>query len=307
MNGHDFRSLGRGQELCVRCARVHRGPLADGMICEGLVHAGPEPLCGAPPDAPSASAHSWNNAVTCAECIAAAAALPPPAGHDLRLWGPGLACPRCGQWGADHLGFGGCPQPGRKHAGYCAPPSFPDAPAPAGAFGDFPVSLCGKGPAPSVRVHMGRPHGEGGETHGSPARGWTDCGGCRDRFGDLPPLPPAAHDARLAPGGAGAACAACGLIAPAADGLGETCDGGLALAAIAARRSGATRAWLPGGYASRPLHAGNGCAAARGHYWKQLRIAEDGVHHGTLPPALRARVTCIPCVRAFARAPAIPA
>lgn len=136
--------------------------------------------------------------------------------------------------------------------------------------------------------------------------GRTSCGECRSRFGLLPPLPPAVHDVRL-PASGGAACASCGIAAAGAEQLGAECDGGRALDAIRERRSGRSRVWLPHGYASRPRHAEDGCAAVRaGSADGSLRVRGGVLTRGHWP-AIRARITCIPCVRALAHAPALPA
>ena len=307
MNEHDIRPIGRSQGLCVRCARAYPQPLPpDLSICRGPVHASPQPLCGAPMEAPSASALiPENRAVTCRDCLEIAARRPAGGGrHDLRIWDGGLACARCGQWGAEHLAFSSCAEGTERPGGLCAPSRFPDQ-APDGIRGNFAreerfarslSALCGgeRSPIGLASAMASLPAGR------------TRCGECRARFGLLPPLPPAVHDVRL-PAAGGAACASCGIVAAGAEQLGAECDGGRALGAIRERRAGRSRAWLPHGYASRPRHAEGGCAAARaGSPGGVLRIRRGVLTHRHRE-AIRARITCIPCVRALARAPALPA
>ena len=225
------------------------------------------------------------------------------AGHDLRIWGEGLACPRCGHWGVEHLYFEACGA--RAHARWCAPDRFPDAappdPVPAAERERFKRShtaLCGSGEYPRGIFEFLRARGA--------VQAQAGCAVCRSRFAALPLLPAIPHDARL-PRGGGAACATCGIAAADAPALGAACDGGRAIRAIANRRAGRSRPWLPEGYASRRTHLEAGCRSPR------ARSREEAFLIGACGLTFlgrrleRARITCIPCVRALARQPAIPA
>ena len=300
MNEHDIRPIGQGgQGVCVLCSLVYPQSITpEASICPGPAHAGLQPLCGAPLEEPSASAlRPEARAVTCRACLEIAADLPPSAGgHDLRAWDGGLACPRCGQWGAEHLAFASCAE-GTPRRGLCAPARFPDAPPAGERFSrDAVPPLCGGDGTPGL-LHYGLP--------ASPASK-TACSACRSRFALMPPLPLAVHDVRL-PASSGAACASCGVIAAEARQLGAECDGGRALEAVRERRAGRSRVWLPDGYVARPRHAEDGCAAARSASGGAvLRIRRGALARGQRA-AIRERITCIPCVRALAHAPALPA
>ena len=296
MSEHDARAVAPGEAVCVNCSL----PLTARMLgdpCFGPRHQGSPPLCGAPP-----SEQIYANAITCPDCLDAVRGMPRhrPV-HDLRIWGPGLACPRCGQWGVDHLGFRACGEIGDR--GSCAPPRYPEwprggLPSPR-AERDYDRGnppLCGDGPALwglLARAMKSR----------KPEIPRAFCGRCRAAFGDLPRLPDRPHDARLLPAGDGAGCAACGVAAASADALGPVCDGGRVLETIAGRRAGRNRAWLAG-TASRPLHARPGCGGA--NEYSALSFA-DGLARAGGRTANRARITCVPCVRALARSPALPA
>ena len=224
-------------------------------------------------------------------------------GHDLREWGYGIACPRCGQWGIDHVDFGACGEQGDEG---CAPARYPDQPPRGGLPGiraqrEYEANhppLCGRG-APGV-IDLASAVRYWRTTHRAAA-----CLRCRAAFGGLPPLPDAAHDARLLPAADGAACAVCGVAAASADALGAICDGGRVLAAISGQRAGHNRAWLPTVH-RRPQHVRTGCASSGAGYPRVLKFG-DGLASNGLREALRMRVTCAHCRRAIAKAPALPA
>ena len=265
--------------------------------------------------------------ISCPDCLKAARGMPEyrPA-HDLRIWGHGLACPHCGQWGADHLDFGDCwkmdrdggdiPPPGRagrrreipleklgdvflsaagaKRIGHdgCAPRRYPALPPP----GFPPIALWSDVDYALICAPLCDRGGSWfryGKVLALTARrrmaaAWsTECGRCLDAFGELPPLEDAIHDARLLPAG-GAACALCGVTAAGAEIFGGICDGGRYLREAAGRRARRHRAWLPA--ARRTRHAAGGCSAAP-------RIGPDP---GAGVPA---RITCARCVRGLGMAP----
>ena len=222
-------------------------------------------------------------------------------GHDLRDWGHGIACPRCGQWGIDHIDFSDC---GKQAGAGCAPARYPDQPLERALYGlrrrrayeaHYPP-LCGR----DASGVIGLVSAIGGyATHVSAA-----CRRCRAAFGALPRLPEAIHDARLLPAAGGAACAVCGVAAASADALGAICDGGRVLAAISGHRARRNRAWLPVAY-RHALHVREGCSSSG--LWPAVLKFGDGQASDGQRQARRMRVTCGHCRRAIARSPALPA
>ena len=279
---HDVRTL-NGIMICARCywrAGLERLPHRFPERCEPdvTVHfsdwrdGSQVPLCGAPQEE-GIQFEDDRTPVTCPDCRAAIEAQPRLGPHDLRKWGLGALCARCGERGGDPDTLGPCvplrPPSSRSfrlHAA-CDPLDR-----------EGPV-LCGAAAANRhATVTLLRI-----DTYATEVR----CPDCLEVAGrQLPAYASGPHDLRL--GGDGVICPVCGIAAATPEDAGG-CPGDAPVEMLHRRKSGGGRL---AGTLSGIRHApGGGCrhAPPADIGWGD---AADG--------SRRFRVTCLNCLR-FAR------
>ena len=288
---HDIRTIDNGLLICAKCYRIAsrrrswRGrPGAFPGRCEpeAVTHLpahrdGLAALrCGAPWG--SGAIARDDAPVTCPDCRSAMDAQPRLRGHDLRAWGPGALCARCGERAGDPDTLAFCAPPAEGRYAPCAAsdPLDPDG-----------TSLCGK----QARANLPFVTLLRRDAHAAAA----GCAACLEAARGLPPYGNGAHDLRLH--GDGVICPTCGIAAATPEDAGG-CAGD-ALVGMLRRRN-----------------AGGGALA--GTISAIVHAPAGGCRHAPVPDAgrifwgnyyanpSRTRVTCLNCIRLAARLPRAP-
>ena len=283
---HDIRTADGGM-ICARCCRfLQRGYFSTRCEPERRTHmrgrSGPGrllgPLCGAE-WGPSDELAVGYDPVTCPDCRELIGGFPRLGEHDLRAWGHGALCARCGERGATPGAFGPCVPP------VAVPPAERRDPVHAAAepLRRGGPALCGEAdPAWLATLLRGR----------SFYASSVGCPDCLEAARGLPAWEGGAHDLR-ADGGGGVICPDCGIAAASAEDAGG-CAGSAPVEMLRFRNEGrGPFVGLPSG----TLHApAGGCAHAE---------ADPGFWRAADAPA-RVRVTCLNCIRRAARRPRLP-
>ena len=282
---HDIRTVDGGM-ICARCCRfLQRGYFSPRCEPERRTHmrgrSGARrllgPLCGAE-WGPSDELAVGYDPVTCPDCRKLIAGFPRLGEHDLRAWGYGVLCARCGERGATPGAFGPC----------VPPPAVPSAERrdPVHAVAD-PLrregpALCGE-PEPVWTATLLRGRSSYAFSVG--------CPDCLEAARALPAWEGGAHDLRVH--GDGVICPDCGIAAASAENAGG-CAGSAPVEMLRFRNEGrGPFVGLP----SETRHApGGGCAHAD---------PDSGFWRAADAPT-RVRVTCLNCIRRAARQPRLP-
>ena len=282
---HDIRTM-KGIMICARCywrAALERFPHRFPERCEpdvpvhlsdwrGEISA---PRCGAPREE-AVRFQDDRTPVTCPDCRTMIDAQPRLGSHDLRKWGQGALCARCGERAGDPDTLGPCVPP---------PPPSPRSFLPHAACDpldrDGPV-LCGAAATRRDIVTLLRI-----DAYVVAAR----CPACLEAALLLSPYASGLHDLRL--GGDGVICPVCGIAAATPEDAGG-CPGDVPVEMLRRRNAGEGRL---AGTLSGTRHApGGGC--------RHAPPAGAGTEWGTAAGGSRRfRVTCLNCIRRAAGLP----